>query len=423
MTRNSPRLIIADPSLLDTRGHHFSLTLQISKGASELGVQTVWLTHKDFVIPEWMDDDIKVLPFFTITMYDRYRAEKKSDLPHNIEEVIYDEILSAFLLLNANKEDHVFFHTGFGDIYRLLPSYLSNKKIEELPYFHICTPYQPNGMPGRDHGDDVVNVLENMKNITAVDKKLFFWAETPQLATYYTLTYGFNTRALLLPPPVSKPKGKKQCNAEPFVASYLGAAREEKGFLHLPEIVKNMFESHGRNGKLKFVIQCSPQIVGYIPSIASAIEELSQYPESYVKLVRDVLSEDDYHEYLNDSDLLILLYDRKNYRIRGSGIGVEAISANKCILTFNNTFCASLIKYGGGASINDIDEAIPMLSKIVDNKHNYLARAKLQGEEYRTVNCAKNYVSRIISQTEAKVAPSFFPSNVIGCITMPLLKV
>ncbi len=420
----SPRFVIADPSLADARGHHFSLTLQLSKGAQALGLKVVWLTHKDFKIEEDIEN-VTVIPVFSFTMYDRYKPELKNTLPDNKEQLLFEELKGAIKGVGLTQHDHIIFHTAFGDVYRALPLYLALDNIEDWPYLHICTPYEPEGMPGRDPGDEVDSILSKMNKSKIIDKKLFFWAETPQLASNYTTRFFFNVRALPLPPPAIDLTVDCTVGSGAFVALYLGAAREEKGFVHLPEIVEGLYESHGKTGKLQFVIQCTPQIIGYLSSIKIAIERLSKYPASYVTLIKESLSEADYHTQMAKSNVLMLLYSQKNYRIRGSGIAVEAVSSEKCILTFKDTFCESLITFNGGEAVDDVGQAIKKLAQMVDNKEAYLYRAKIQGKEYREVNCVSEYVKRVLSQPEVSIAytPRFVPSRLIGKITKPLLRI
>ena len=420
----SPRFVIADPSLADARGHHFSLTLQLSKGALALGLKVVWLTHKDFRVEEEIEN-ITVMPVFSLTMYDRYKPALKNKLPDNKERLLFEEFKGAVIEAGLAKGDHVIFHTAFGDLYRTLPQYIDIANIENWPYLHLCTPYEPESMPGRDPGDQVVAILNKMKESEVIDSKLFFWAETPQLASDYTRRFSFNVRALQLPPPATELDLHSKKGSNAFVALYLGAAREEKGFTHLPEVVESLYESHGKTGKLKFVIQCTPQIIGYLPPINAAIEKLAKYPSSYVTLIKDSLSEADYYEQMAKSNVLMLLYNQKNYRIRGSGIAVEAVSCDKCVLTFKDTFCESLITFNGGEAVDDVSEAIKKLAKMIDNKDAYIERAKIQGKEYRDANCVGKYVERVLAQPAVSSAlrPHFMPSRLIGKITKPLINI
>jgi len=423
MKKTKPRLVVADPSLADARGHHFTLSLQITRGAQLQGIEVIWFTHKDFISPDLLEY-VSIYPVFSATMYDRYRPENAQNLPSDLGQRLLDELYEGISCSGLGADDHIYFHTGYSDLYMVVPKYVSSSDWRNKPFLHICTPYDLETMPGNDDpGSALLDIFKTMRTLKAVDKKVFFWAETPQLALHITLTYGFNVRAMPLPPPHKIKVDTPTKNSEVVTALYLGAAREEKGFLHLPEMVDRLYEPYGRTGKLQFVIQCTPQIIGYLPSIKAAIEKLSSYPESYVKLIDTVLDEQDYYSHLLASDVVLLLYNKKNYRIRGSGIAVEAICADKCLLTHRETFCASLITHGGGWAVVDINEAVANLAELVERSDEYRQRAMLQGQQYRAANSVGKYVARIFNKADMNRLMSFSPSVIVGHISPSLLQI
>lgn len=422
MIKIKPRLVVADPSLVDARGHHFTLSLQITRGALLQGIEVIWFTHRDFIAPDSLEG-VSVHPIFSATMYDRYRPEKKNNLPSDLDQRLLNELHEGILLSSLGADDHIYFHTGYGDLFRAIPKYTSSLKWRDNPYLHICTPYDLDTMPGKDPGMALLDTFKNMRTIEAVDKKVFFWAETPQLALHFTLNYGFNVRAMPLPPPHNIGDDLPVENPDVVTVLYLGAAREEKGFLHLPEIVDRLYEPYGRARKLQFVIQCTPQIIGYLPSIKTAIEKLSSYPASYVRLIDTVLDEQDYHSFLLSSDVVLLLYNKKSYRIRGSGIAVEAICAGKSILTHEDTFCASLITHGGGGVVEDVNQAVVMIVDMVDKKSEYRQKAKLQGQKYRAENSVEKYVAKVLDKANVDRIVPYFPSAFVGHISPSILQI
>ena len=426
MTHRYPALIVADPSLSDPRGHHFALSLQISRGARLLGVETSWLTHKDFAPPNWLDE--KIYPVFSVTMYDRYREETKHNIHDDPSGRLYEELMEGISKTGANQHDHLFFHTGFGDIYRAVGNYYisTRSKWSDKPFLHVCTPYDIETMPGKDSVGEVEEVFKKLKYREAVDKKVFFWAETPQLSLHYSLNYGINVRNLPLPPPIellseeNQKSVAKENKNEVFTALYLGAAREEKGFLALPEIVSRLYDPYGKEKKLRFVIQCSPQIVGYLPQIKSAIEALSAFPEEYVELVDSVLDREDYIGYLRNSDVVLLLYNRKSYRIRGSGIAVEALCANSCVITYKNTFCEYLVTDQEEGVVDNEEQAIRVLGNMIENRDRYREQGRRQGERYRKANSIEIYIKNIISQVNLFDMRLCSPCAIVGHVS-PLL--
>jgi hypothetical protein len=86
-------------------------------------------------------------------------------------------------------------------------------------------------------------------------------------------------------------------------------------------------------------------------------------------------------------------------------------------------FCESLLVFKGGETIDVYSQAADKLAKMIDNKEEYASRARAQGQRYREHNCVRNYVQTIIKQPDNKLSPNFFPSNLIGKIYKPLLKI
>lgn len=421
MPEQKPKLAIADPSLVDERGHHYYLTQLITQGAKRAGLQVIWLAHEEFSARGSMDG-IRVIPTFSATMYDRYHPERKASLPDDLDARLYEELERGIGQAGLGCEDQLLFHTGYGDVYRALERLYVREDWQDLPFVHVCTPYDLDTMPGRDGATDLAECLGRIRTFEPVDKKVFFWAETPQLAQHYTLTYGFNTRALPLPPAHGEQQPETGKADDAVVALYLGAAREEKGFTLLPDLVEALYEEYGKTGKLRFEIQCTPQIIGYLPVIKEALEKLRKFSPPYVTLIDTTLDEQQYHAKLLASDIVLLLYSRKTYRIRGSGIAVEAVCGDKSLLTFENTFCASLLTHGGGVAVSQAREAATALARMVDQKDLFAQKAKSQGQEYRRKYSVENYVSRLLGQTGPAGRVPFFPSSIVGHVRPQLCK-
>jgi hypothetical protein len=173
---------------------------------------------------------------------------------------------------------------------------------------------------------------------------------------------------------------------------------------------------------LRFIIQCTPQIVGYKPNIRKALDALRALPEGYVTLVDTVMSENDYHAQMAACDIVLLLYDQNAYRIRGSGIAVEAVCADKCLLTHANTFCAGMLTESAGAAVDDLDGAVAAIDAMVSQRAEYEARAARQGAAYRAHNSVSRYVRRILSAPSVRANCPWLPGSLIGHVSYPMLR-
>lgn len=112
--------------------------------------------------------------------------------------------------------------------------------------------------------------------------------------------------------------------------SYLGDARHEKGYHFLPAIVRSVHPECG--DRVRFVVQSNFGIPGGEPGIAEARAELKSHSEKSVTVIEQALSSDEYRKTLCRSDLLLLLYEPERYRMRSSGVLIEALAAGIPVL-------------------------------------------------------------------------------------------
>ena len=80
-----------------------------------------------------------------------------------------------------------------------------------------------------------------------------------------------------------------------------------------------------------------------------------------VQLLLEPLSQEDYQSLLISSDIVLLPYDAKAYRVRGSGIVAEAAAAGKIIVASEDSYPGNVAAaYGGetGSSPEDFAEGV-----------------------------------------------------------------
>ncbi len=415
------RFIIADPSLADVRGHHFELTAQITQGAEESDMDVFWMTNKSFRQSDFISH-IPVYPIFTTTMYDRYKRQSNKG-NNDPTESIFQEMENALNIALKIDADAILFHTAYADIYESAFRLYSGSGWESLPILHLCTPYDCDTMPGRRPENPLPELFGRLRSMPALERQLFLWTETPQLAVDYAARFAMTVRALPLPPPVESPADVDTVDDTVVNVLYLGAAREEKGFLQLPELVERLHPIYGKTGQLHFTVQCTPQIIGYLPSIKEAINRLRCYTPNFVTLIEDFTDRGTYLKYLRESDIVLLLYNQKGYRIRGSGIAIESICANKSILTTKETFCSSLITHGGGCAVENLDQAVKFFDDYVTNRNHYKKQAEIQGKAYRERYSIKKYLKNIFLRMDSSTHAPFYPSVMVGYISPSLIDI
>lgn len=387
----NPKFIILDQSLKTGEGHHHELAHMLTHPARELSLEVIWLTHADFKL-DLDSAGAKVVPHFQASMYDQYTKDKK-----NVPTAPFSEqILDGLKKCGATPQDYVLMHTGDGVLYRALDEILTKNDYRELPQFHICTPYDLGIMPGKTPDIPLENTFAALRQHDALNRSLFFWAEIARLARQMTDTLGIETHALDIPQPI-RPyhRGKNG----PLTLVYMGAAREEKGFHLLPDVIEAVAK-RTKPGQVFFDLQASPQIIGYLPIIKKAIARLEQFPADLVNLRRENQSQEAYKKMLTECDGVLALYLYNNYRMRGSGIAVEAISNGKALITTTGTFPASLVSHGGGVIGANTQEWADGIVDMVNNREKYMANAATQRLECASRNSPTLYIQRILDRKD-----------------------
>lgn len=123
---------------------------------------------------------------------------------------------------------------------------------------------------------------------------------------------------------------------------YLGDARSEKGYQHLPVLVADLWTDYLKPGLAKFTIQSNYNVVGGEEVILEAKLKLCQYPCSAVELIDHALEPDAYYHLLASADVVVLPYNPINYQ-RTSGVLTEALAAGKPVVVPQGSWLAEQV--------------------------------------------------------------------------------
>jgi hypothetical protein len=422
-----PRFVIADPSLKDGRGHHYPLTMRITESARLSGFEPVWFCHRDGAFED--SGTAHVRPTFSVALYDAYRkpAARGSGilsgvrsgvlgrlLPKRRRSLSDDDILAQQFEdgideLGLGPDDRVLFHTADGMTYAALDRCLATRRARDLPRIHVCTPYDPAGiMPNRVAERPIGAAIARWRERGLIGDRVFLHAENARLAGHLSAQWGVPVNPLPLPvvaapvddtaaSTVEWPHGE----GEALRVVHLGPARVEKGFHLLPDIVRHTLSelgwSEGRPAPVSFLIQSTPQIVGYTPQVEKAIARLGEFPADAVRLHGDRMPEADYLEWSRTSDVFLLPYGVREYGYRSSGIVSEALSMEKIIVATADTYPASMIGPDGGLAAATPPEFGKALAAIARERIRFREGARDAGRLYCATFSAEKYVARCIA--------------------------
>lgn len=172
-------------------------------------------------------------------------------------------------------------------------------------------------------------------------QSVHFYTDTEQLTTQYNRLGSFTFRTL--PIPVSEdysvPASPQEDHTLLCIA-YVGDARSEKGYHHLPHIVQDLWADYVEVGRVRFAIQSNYNVPQGEPAAVVARAQLQGFPRDKVNLILNPLSTEAYRELVLSSDVILVPYDRDNYYARSSGIFAEALVAGKPVVVPAGTWMA-----------------------------------------------------------------------------------
>jgi len=151
----------------------------------------------------------------------------------------------------------------------------------------------------------------------------------------------------------------------PLNLASLGYTRREKGFQPLVRAVARLYETLGRKGRVHFTIQYwAPS--AELHRVAGSYYRLRGLPASYVTIVSDPLTPEQYYELLGRADGVILPYVASAYRRRSSGPLCEALAAGKPVVVPAGTWMAAQVDERRAETFGHPDELADAIIRLVD---------------------------------------------------------
>jgi hypothetical protein len=187
-------------------------------------------------------------------------------------------------------------------------------------------------------------------------------------------------------------------SSEPLHVLYLGDARREKGYHHLPQIVADLWDDCIAGGRIVLTIQSNPALTDDEPQIAAAREQLRSYASTAITLLEEPLSSSAYRRLLHSGGLILLPYDRPAYRWRSSGILVEALAAGIPPVVPADTWLARQLPHETlGAAYNDVREIPAIIRRIIADYGRYRQAALAFAAGWRSKHNAASLVAMLAS--------------------------
>lgn len=352
------KFILIDHSLTGVGGHHFEYALHVCRAAERAGLE-IWLaTNRKFRDTDKLPEHWKVRPLYQHSTYTRHRLSgdvdrEPSDGSRWLTRLVGDwwndrrrtnravafarDTATLFGDLALEPGDQVFVPT-LSELDLLgLAQFLSHeprtKRVDwhlqfHFPIFSGCEP----DYADQDDRLKPLRAIYNQALLLAADHRLYFYTTTEPLAVQHNRLGAATFQTLPYPVNPILQTGRGQTDEKrPLRVAYLGDARHEKGYQHLPELIERLNRDFIETDRARFIVQSNIQFSlparGDDLEVVESVAALRRRSSSKIAILDEPAETEEFCRQVLETDIGLLLYDRKPYFSRCSGLLVEMLTA------------------------------------------------------------------------------------------------
>jgi glycosyltransferase involved in cell wall biosynthesis len=419
------RFWIIDPAMLSTIGHHYDASIGLARAAASMGLTSAVFTHQTFSLAE-LKAPVNCIPYFRFNPYDPetyFRNPKIESSSEGVSAFVL-EMLELFANYRASKDDIVFIHSTTTGILEGVLEILLQIGFHNTPRLHLLLRYDERytPFPSRLH---FVEVLQSFHRFGVLNREVFLYAETEALQQFYSdalgdpeaidVLYHFSAVGSLNDEIAFMRDLSDQAS---ITLAYFGDAREEKGFHHLPALVREFCNADQREKVVRFVIQVSHPLGTRGATVEDAIAVLRSLRGSRVYLAEGALTSDEYARLFHVADAILLPYDAEAYRMRGSGIAIDALCAGKPAVVPSSTWMAHHMMRGADVQFASPELIRQAINEMISTLSKRRQAAVVSASYYRALHSATETLSQLLRRTTIASIPAEPPPIVLHIAPM-----
>lgn len=425
------KLAIVDHALVDLNGHHYEYDGALAAAGRARGLAVTVLSNRAYRGPT---HEFEILPWFGQGYYDltsggfarrlAYRA--LSALPAKFARPLQDgvrlvwnqrhrrrrtaddsfgrDFLAACERLGLGPDDHALIHTvGVDELDALAGILARTDRAWPRVHLQLVRRIEEFGA-GRPLQRRPAAVLGRLLAGPAAGR-IRLYCDTAELADTYGALTGRPVGVLpiafrhdLILAAVAAAPAKAP--GAPITIGYLGNARLEKGFQHLPDLVEQLTGRLGWAGKVRFHFQAPFNIPAGEPGIGIARARLGAFPADLVTLEDRVLTTEQYYAMLAGIDVLVLPYDGARYDIRSSGVLVQARVAGTPMAAPEGSWIARQAPAPAGEAFRGPSDLAPALDRLLCRYDAARAAAAADALVWQAEQSPARYLDRLLTATE-----------------------
>ena len=361
------KFILADPLLNARNCLYYNYATYCLRAAAKRGYEPILATSADYCLGGFPPKTFPVYTYgaaFELSLSDAiqrvstgteiwYKALRK--IPHVMDKRVTNTIVRRYRSLilqfaretsnllagmRLDKDDVVFFPTANLVMVLGICDYVKKNPRNAAACWCFLVKPPPPGSPygnSQDLTPYAIRLFRSLfSRLAAADMRAFFFTDSEQLTGGYDRIAPGLFR--VAPIPHTAPKPEASPAHDMITITYMGHARTQKGYKHLPEIIGKLQADRVTNGKIRFLIQShinSAELPELEP-VRDLLESLG--PE--VSLTHELQTNEEYWRMLGDSDIMLLPYSPERYFAQTSGICAEALAGGIPVVVPGGTWLA-----------------------------------------------------------------------------------
>jgi len=343
------RILLLDPSLMDEKSHHYSAAAALLHEASALGMQCRLLCNRD------ASDTVKRLPALPLFTLGGYFGEPDAPASFRTTSCANATILLDLLKLNEQlqRDDFVLFPTVTANMILAICQWIAGFQPAARAGFGLCLMFPPDWHHSGQISDVPRQFFDAGFGMLKPEHKqhMVLTCETQSLAQLYQQLLGI--APVVLPVPLDTAEMPRTAAPSPQAptVTYVGYAKREKGTHLLPDIVTAV---RSRCPQVRFEIQ----LMAHNDELVDTVRARLAAHADAVRIIEGPLSRPDYRDLVCRGSLILMPYDSRTYRDRGSGVYTDARSLGVPVIAPAATAIANdALHLGMGATFDEFTAA------------------------------------------------------------------
>jgi glycosyltransferase involved in cell wall biosynthesis len=325
-----PRFAVIETDLTGNISHHSVVTGLFLEGAEQCGFQPMLgLNH---LAKSSTDDNFVFWMGFGTQVYLPGSADKFTD-----------ELTEFVRIHKLGANDVIFMHSLSPQIVlgtaRFVASHPATSPRFAMRFFSTSEAM-------RGHKLSYTKILKSIESVEIVRRKMHFFCESENLVSYYEKAIGRRYPLLLNPEHPSLTLVRNSHWLDPGLGggqhpllAYFGEARAEKGFDEIPGILEDLL-ANPTMAAFHFMIQSGSNRNNQTPAMAKAKTALDALRKSHpqrIRIFESVETPEQFYFLMKHVRGVIAPYRTDAYRIRGTGVTLEALQMGLDVFAWADT--------------------------------------------------------------------------------------